>query len=403
MVSVLYKLYATILLNRLKGGGAESRLWNRQFGFRSGRSTEDALFIARRRIEQALAARGGSAFLLALDWRKAFDSIAPDRMLSALKRYGVNDEMLTAIAEIYSSRRFEVVDDGHVSEERPQRAGISQGCPLSPFLFGMVMTVLMADASASLGAEAARAFANGDLEDVLFADDTLLISKRSKDLEEYMTAVERHGLDYGLQIHWGKVHLIAVNPRSSVQMPSGATLATEPSMLYLGSTVHSDGKFGCEVSRKLGMASAEFKVLHRLWRNSSLSVSRKIRLFDALVVSKLTYAVASAWLSRSDLRRMDGFHVSCLRRILRIPPSFISRISNEKVRKTALRPPISASIRSSQLRLFEQVLMCPGKKELKQATFWRDTTTPSTDAYVRKVGRPRDNWTDQMIKIRREQ
>jgi hypothetical protein len=244
LVSVLYKLYATILLNRLKGGGAESRLWNRQFGFRSGRSTEDALFIARRRIEQALAARGGSAFLLALDWRKAFDSIAPDRMLSALKRYGVNDEMLTAIAEIYSSRRFEVVDDGHVSEERPQRAGISQGCPLSPFLFGMVMTVLMADASASLGAEATRAFANGDLEDVLFADDTLLISKRSKDLEEYMTAVERHGLDYGLQIHWGKVHLIAVNPRSSVQMPSGATLATEPSMLYLGSTVHSDGKFG---------------------------------------------------------------------------------------------------------------------------------------------------------------
>ena len=186
-------------------------------------------------------------------------------------------------------------------------------------------------------------------------------------------------------------------------MPSGATLATEPSMLYLGSTVHSDGKLRCEVSRKLGMASAEFKVLHRLWRNSSLPVSQKICLFDALVVSKLTYAVASAWLSRADLQRMDGFHVSCLRRILRIPPSFISRISNEKVRRTALRPPISASIRSSQLRLFEQDLMCPGKKELKQAKFWRDTTTPSTDAYVGKVGRPRDNWTDQMVKIRREQ
>ena len=94
LVSVLYKVYATILLNRLKAGGAEARLWNRQFGFRSGRSTEDALFIARRRVEQALAAKRGSAFLLALDWRKAFDSIAPDRLIWALERFGVNQPLI---------------------------------------------------------------------------------------------------------------------------------------------------------------------------------------------------------------------------------------------------------------------------------------------------------------------
>ena len=74
LVSVLYKLYATVVLNRLKSGGAEARLWDRQFGFRSGRSTEDALFIVRRRVEQALASRGGRSFILALDWRKAFDA-----------------------------------------------------------------------------------------------------------------------------------------------------------------------------------------------------------------------------------------------------------------------------------------------------------------------------------------
>ena len=57
LLSILYKVYASILLNRLKVAGAEQRLWSRQFGFRFKRSSEDALFVVRRRIEQARASR----------------------------------------------------------------------------------------------------------------------------------------------------------------------------------------------------------------------------------------------------------------------------------------------------------------------------------------------------------
>ena len=53
LVSVLCKVYATILLNRLKAGGAEARLWSRQFGFKSASSTENALYMVRRRVGQA--------------------------------------------------------------------------------------------------------------------------------------------------------------------------------------------------------------------------------------------------------------------------------------------------------------------------------------------------------------
>jgi hypothetical protein len=136
-----------------------------------------------------------------LDWRKAFDSIAPERLTWALERFGVKEEMLQAISEIYSNRYFVVQDGMTESEKRAQLAGISQGCPLSPFLFGIVMSVLMTDATASLGAGASKAYAKGDLEDILFADDTLLISKQGEHLMEYMKAVEKMGMDYGLQIH----------------------------------------------------------------------------------------------------------------------------------------------------------------------------------------------------------
>ena len=43
-----YRLFAQILLSRLKEAGPDANLWPRQFGFRKGRSTEDALFWARR-------------------------------------------------------------------------------------------------------------------------------------------------------------------------------------------------------------------------------------------------------------------------------------------------------------------------------------------------------------------
>ena len=401
LVSVLYKVYATILLNRLKAGGAEARLWSRQFGFRSRRSTEDALFIVRRRIEQALAARGGAASLLALDWRKAFDSIAPERLLCALRRFGVNASMLEAIREIYSERSFVVIDESRESAMRPQRAGISQGCPLSPFLFGMVMTILMTDATNMLSQDATNAFRNGDLEDILFADDTLLIGRRGKHVEEYMAAVEKRGLDYGLQVHWGKVHFVPVNTTDSIRAPSGDLIAPQESMLYLGATIHADGKFGCEVSRKLGAAGAEFKSLQTVWNNSSLPMSRKLFIFEALISNKLRYGVASAWLAKADLRRIDGFQANCLRKMLRIPVSFVSRITNERVRTIAQQPPLSQSIKASQLALYDQVLNNPEKHYLRSVAFHRDSLLPKTAAFVRRVGRPRDNWTEQVQNMSR--
>ena len=389
-MSVLSKLNAKLLLNHLKAAGAEARLWSRQFGFRSKRSTEDALFIVRRRVEQALASRGGRAFLLALDWRKAFDSIAPERLIWALERFGVNGPMLAAIQEIYANRDFTVSDGGVDSQSRPQKAGISQGCPLSPFLFGMVMTVLMWDARNALSTEAKLACDKGELEDTLFADDTLLIGRCGEHIEEYMAQVELKGRDYGLQVHWGKVCLVKVCVDSPVHGPNGQVLEAKDSMLYLGSTIHANGKFGCEVSRKIGAASAEFKLLHRVWKNASIPKRRKLRIFDAMILSKLRYALASSWLVKANLRRLDGFEAACLRKLLGIKHSFWSRVSNAKVRQIAGQTPFSETVRASQFKLLGQVLMDPHKQILREVAFHGgDLQTPETAAYVRRVGRPK--------------
>ena len=397
----MYKLYATILLDRLKAAGAERRLWDRQFGFRSGRSTEDALFIVRRRMEQAIAARGGRALVLALDWRKAFDSISPDRLFWALQRFGVSESMLAVVKDIYKSRVFKVADSGVESGEHPQKAGISQGCPLSPFLFGIVMTVLMSDARGMLSEKAKIACERGELEDVLFADDTLLLGSHGPHVEEYMKTVERAGLEYGLQIHWGKVALVAVGRNVPVHTPEGKEIKSQESMVYLGSTLHTNGKFTSEISRKLGAAHATFRSMHQVWKSSMIAKSRKLELFESYIISKLKYGVASVWLSVADLRRLDGFQAACLRKLLKIPAPHISRISNERVREIARQPPISGEVRKCQLELLNSVLNNPAKKVLRDAAFMPDTRIPITAAFVRKVGRPQHNWADQLLAVSR--
>ena len=397
LVSVLYKVYAKVLLNRLKAGGAEDRLSRRQFGFRSHRSTQDALFIVRRRVEQAWASRGGRAYVLALDWRRAFDSIAPERLLMALRRFGLNQEMLDAIADIYDNRFFQVREDGGLSSERKQRAGISQGCPLSPFLFGMVMTILMEDARALLSVEARQALSAGSLEEVLYADDTLVIGACGRHVEEYMATIESCGHHYGLEIHWGKGQGLTACTDAAVHDPSGNCIQPSDSMLYLGAMVHSNGRAHTEVGRRIGAAAKDFKQLSAVWKHSSLKLTRKVELLDSMVLSKLGYALASLWLTKSDLRRLDGFHANCLRKILRIPSAFLSRVSNDKVRARAAQQPFSVRVASLQMRLFNEVLTCPHKAELKRVAFHGESLVPETAAWVRRVGRPRQNWTDQML------
>ena len=49
---------------------------------------------------------------------------------------------------IYADRTFFVRNASHDSTTRPQESGIIQGCPLSPFLFSIAMTVLIEDVNA---------------------------------------------------------------------------------------------------------------------------------------------------------------------------------------------------------------------------------------------------------------
>ena len=86
--------------------------------------------------------------------------------MNALRRIGIPPHFCDVLRSIYTGRLFEVRECGQVSERKRQDSGICQGCPLSPFLFILVMTVLMHDARNLLSASSQDALRKGLLADI---------------------------------------------------------------------------------------------------------------------------------------------------------------------------------------------------------------------------------------------
>jgi len=355
--------------------------------------------VLRRQIDLAWAQRAGKVCIMALDWKRAFDSINPHAMIAGLKRFGLTDHVLGVVSAIYSQRAFRVQDCGRESSQRPQESGISQGCPLSPFLFVMLMTVLMQDATDKLSPEDKRHLQDGSLAELLYADDTLLLSVSARSLERFLEAVSSAGSAYGLELHWGKLQLIKIRCNDHVRRPDGTRISPQSELMYLGSAVSDDGRAKRELSRRVGMAAGEFRQLSRLWRHSRLGRARKLEIFNAVILPKLLYGLAAAWLNTAEQRKINGFQNRCLRAVWGIKPAFISRISNARVLETTGQKPVTHLLKKQQLLLYGRVARQRDDEMMRSATFCPGSLRPAVDMFERKIGRPRLDWTSEVGKL----
>ena len=70
--------------------------------------------------------------------------------METLERLKVPDKLWRLIQSFYSEPKFKVSMNGIDSDFKPQTAGTRPGCPLSPYLFCLVLGALFADVKAEL-------------------------------------------------------------------------------------------------------------------------------------------------------------------------------------------------------------------------------------------------------------
>ena len=119
---------------------------------------------------------------------------------------------------------------------------------------------------------------------------------------------------------------------SPVSLDTTASIEVVHRFTYLGSTVSSDESLLPEFQARIFKASSAMGRLNcHLWRESNISRSTKLRIFDALVVSVMLYGAEKWHASTLILKAIDVFQTKSLRRIEGL--MWLDFKSNEKLLK----------------------------------------------------------------------
>ena len=142
--------------------------------------------------------------------------------------------MLAMIASIYQERSFVLKDSLGPSTLRQQNAGIAQGCPLSPYLFILVQTVMLFDVDQRV--KAIRPLPDEPAyivcKDLLYAGGTMLIGSQEAHLQLQLDTIIDEGCRYGLELNWGKTVAIQyiVTSTCCSHRVNQSTLSRRPSI-----------------------------------------------------------------------------------------------------------------------------------------------------------------------------
>ncbi|PKU59129.1 Putative ribonuclease H protein [Dendrobium catenatum] len=176
LCNTLYKIMAKIIASRLISI-MPSIVKNTQAGFIKSRISTDSILLANDLLSLVNKRGAGNIFCAKIDIRKAFDSVSRDFLLARLTQKGFPLVFISWIKACISNVNFSVVIDGALEGFFPSSAGLRQGCPLSPYLFCIVMDAFsnMLDASGFKGFSAD----NFQISHLLYADDVLIFGEAS--------------------------------------------------------------------------------------------------------------------------------------------------------------------------------------------------------------------------------
>ena len=366
LLSITGKVFARVILKRLQTI-AERVLPESQCGFRAGRSTMDMIFSLRQ-LQEKSREQGKPLFVCFVDLTKAFDTVSRSGLYSVLRRIGCPPTLLKLIISFHSEMTATVQFDGSTSEEFPIKCGVKQGCVLAPTLFGIYFSALLDYAFRDCPGDVylntrsdgslfnlARLRAKTKtvktiLRDFLFADDAALVAHNEETLQHFMDKLSAACNIFRMQISVKKTVVLAQNTDTAPNIQlNGNSLDVVSKFNYLGSTVTSSTAFDEEVSSRIGRAATVFgKLTSRAWNNKKLTTRTKILIYQACVLSTLLYGAETWTTYAKHEKRLNAFHLRCLRKILNI--KWQDKVPNTEVLSQAGIPSLVSLIAKRRLR-----------------------------------------------------
>ena len=203
---------------------------------------------------------------------------------------------------IYANATFRVREGSTLSNSYSFKRGIRQGCPLSPYLLIIVLSVLFEDLYSSYRSlfQVLPSVLSFDklITDIEYADDTLLVARTAQALNRLLHLLQYLALSRGLRLNpvIGPIYLID-QPHFPCRCPNcqpiigeipPPTTELEPTEAakYLGSYLTTNSSAGQDVNHRYSQAGRCLKSLDAFYRHSQISYKRKL-----LVHAQITLAI----------------------------------------------------------------------------------------------------------------
>nr|XP_034833605.1 uncharacterized protein LOC117990222 [Maniola hyperantus] len=383
LLPTLYKLFSTIINTRISPE-IEARQPVEQAGFRKGFSTVDHIHTLELIIEK-YQEHQRPLYLAFIDYQKAFDTVTHASIWDSLKEQKVSEVYIETIRSIYNNNMGRIKMET-LGPSFPIQRGVRQGDPLSPKIFIAILEAIISKLHwEKMGLYIQGAF----LSHLRFADDIVILSETSSQLQIMIESLQQASTKVGLEINLSKTMTMTNRSKIPIRV-NGNPLEYTENYIYLGKTISLGRKNNeIEVERRIQQTWNKYWSLKEIFK-SNMPTHVKTRIMNSCLLPVLTYG-CQTWKYTTKIKHKI---TTCQRGLER---SMLKIKKLDKIRHTRIRSITKATDALNYALKLKwkwagHVARLKDQRWTTKVTLWRGPRGK------RSRGRPLTRWEDEILR-----
>ena len=148
-------------------------------------------------------------------------------------------------------------------------------------------------------AQAGIKIARRNINNLRYADDTILMAESEDELKRLLMKVKGEGENVGLKLNIQKTKIMTSSPITSWQI-DGGPMETMRDFISLGSKITADGDCSHEIKSRLLLGRKAMTNLDSILKSRDITLPKKVHLVKAMVFPVIMYGYESWTIKKAE-------------------------------------------------------------------------------------------------------